>query len=242
MNNTHMLGFTSALSSKIARWPLSSFTTGNQQFLGPVFNYNPTGALHLSALALNKNWVMMSMSDYHQATVSTGYDASATSIVMTTGHAAYLHGPNVFPWNVVWWNDTDYPDGPASDPNGEIVTVTNRVSDTLTVTRGQGGTSASTKNTGAKTYKMKPAAPFNRELALVSTTGDGSVYRFVHNRAIFVAYESAPFGNISRDGKFAAFSSNWGVDGGRTDVFLVSIPNSPAALPVASGRLIAICM
>lgn len=84
-------------------------------------------------------------------TVSTGYDASATSIVLTSGHGAKL--PSTFSYNLVWWNSTDY-GSPADDPNVEIVRVTDRSTDTLTVTRAQEGTSAATHNTDGKTYKM----------------------------------------------------------------------------------------
>lgn len=87
-------------------------------------------------------------------TVSTGYDASATSIALTSGHGARLPAPSTDgAFNLVWWNSTDY-SNPADDPNVEIVRVTARSTDTLTVTRAQESTSASTKNTSAKTYKM----------------------------------------------------------------------------------------
>jgi hypothetical protein len=89
--------------------------------------------------------------DFAKGTVSTTYDASATSIAMTTGHAARF--PTAVPFNVVWYNFTDYPD-PSDDPNREIVRVTGIATDTFTVVRGCEGTSASTKNTGGKTYKM----------------------------------------------------------------------------------------
>jgi len=82
--------------------------------------------------------------------VSTGYDASATSIVLTAGHGAKLPAA---PYNLVWWDATNYPD-PSDDPNVEIVSCTSRTTDTLTVTRAQESTSATTKNTGGATYKM----------------------------------------------------------------------------------------
>lgn len=83
--------------------------------------------------------------------VSIGYDAAATSIVLASGDGAKL--PSTFSYNLTWYNSTDYPN-PADDPNVEIVRVTNRVTDTLTVTRAQESTSATTKNTASKTYKM----------------------------------------------------------------------------------------
>jgi hypothetical protein len=88
--------------------------------------------------------------NFAKATLSTGYDASATSIVLSSGHGAKLAVP---PFNATWWNFTDYPD-PTDDPNVEIVRVTAISTDTLTITRAQEGTSASTKNTGGKTYKL----------------------------------------------------------------------------------------
>lgn len=83
--------------------------------------------------------------------VSTGYDAAATSVVLTASEGAKL--PSATPFYLTWYNSTDYPD-PADDPNAEIIEVTNVATDTLTVTRARQGTSATTKNTAGKTYKM----------------------------------------------------------------------------------------
>jgi hypothetical protein len=91
------------------------------------------------------------VTNFGKVTVNTGYDSVATSIVLTAGHGSRL--PATFTYPITWWNSTDYAD-PADDPNREIVTVTNRVTDTLTVTRAAEGTAASNKNTGGKTYKM----------------------------------------------------------------------------------------
>lgn len=86
--------------------------------------------------------------------VSTGYDDSATSIALATGDGAKLPQPSTDgAFNLVWYNATDYA-APHLDPNREIVRCTARSTDTLTVTRAQEGTSASTKNTSAKTYVM----------------------------------------------------------------------------------------
>jgi hypothetical protein len=88
--------------------------------------------------------------NFAKVTVSIGYNSAATSIALNTGQGVLLPAA---PFNVVWWNSTDYPD-PSSDPNVEIVRVTNIATDTLTVTRAQEGTAASNKNTGGKTYLM----------------------------------------------------------------------------------------
>lgn len=86
--------------------------------------------------------------------VSTGYDDNDTSIVLATGHGAFLPAPAVDgEFNLVWWDASSYPIS-SEDPNREIVRVTARTSDTLTVIRGYEGTTGSNKNTAGKTYKM----------------------------------------------------------------------------------------
>lgn len=94
--------------------------------------------------------VLDAAKNFAKATVSTGYDAIATSIVLTTGHALRLPAT---PFNATWWNSTDFPD-PSDDPNVEIIRVTGRSTDTLTVLRGQESITATTKNTAGKTYKI----------------------------------------------------------------------------------------
>src|SRR5574338_87071 len=87
-------------------------------------------------------------------TVSGTYGSSDTSIALASGDGARLPdttGGYAYP--VTWWNATDYAH-PADDPNVEIVSVTARSGDTLTVARAQEGTSASTKNVSTKTYRM----------------------------------------------------------------------------------------
>jgi len=92
--------------------------------------------------------------NFAKCTVSTGYSAADLSVALSAGEGTKLPQPSTDgAFNVVWYNSTDYGD-PADDPNVEIVRCTARSTDTLTVTRAQEGTSASTKNTSGKTYKM----------------------------------------------------------------------------------------
>ena len=94
------------------------------------------------------------VTNFAKVTVSTGYDDTATSIVLSSGHGAKLPDPaTAGAFNLVWWNSTDY-SNPTTDPNVEIVRCTARSTDTLTVTRAQESTTATVKNTGGKTYLM----------------------------------------------------------------------------------------
>jgi len=91
--------------------------------------------------------------NFAKGIVSTGYDASATTIVLATNEGNKFPAFAGNPFNVVWWNSTDFAD-PADDPTAEIVRVTARTGDSLTVTRAQESTTAAAHNTSAKVYKM----------------------------------------------------------------------------------------
>jgi len=89
--------------------------------------------------------------NFAKAVVSDGnYDASATEIDVIAGHGDRLPAA---PFNAVWWNATDYPD-PSDDPGVEIIRVTAKSTDTLTITRAQEGTAAEDHNVAGKTYSL----------------------------------------------------------------------------------------
>jgi hypothetical protein len=70
-----------------------------------------------------------------------------------------------------------------------------------------------------------PDGPFHDELYQVATDGSGRVRRVAHHFSIYGGdYYALPRADISRDGHFVAFTSNWGVEGGRKDVFVLKIP------------------
>lgn len=70
-------------------------------------------------------------------------------------------------------------------------------------------------------------APFQCELYQVATDGSGKVRRLVHHYSTASTYEHQAFGNISRDGRFLAWSSDWGNANGRLDVYLAQITPAP---------------
>jgi hypothetical protein len=110
------------------------------------------GVLFVTLVSVSVSAALLDpVTNFAKGTVNTTYDSTATSIVLSSGDGANF--PSTFSYNVIWWNATDYPD-PSDDPNKEIVRVSGRTSDTLTVTRAQEGTTASTKNTSGKTYLM----------------------------------------------------------------------------------------
>jgi hypothetical protein len=67
--------------------------------------------------------------------------------------------------------------------------------------------------------------PFHDEIYQVATNGSLAVRRLAHHFSIYGGdYYASPRADISRDGHFVAFTSNWGVEGGRKDVFILKIP------------------
>ena len=75
-------------------------------------------------------------------------------------------------------------------------------------------------------------SPFENEIFQVATDGSGSVRRIAHHRSVYNDYFDGPFANISKDGRFVAFSSNWGNPNGRRDVFVAVIPAASTSAPL----------
>lgn len=97
---------------------------------------------------------MDAVKNFGKVRVSTGYSATDTSIVLITGQGNLLPDPSADgSCNLIWWNNSDYND-PADDPYVEIIRLTARSGDTLTITRAQEGTVASLKNVSNVTYRM----------------------------------------------------------------------------------------
>jgi hypothetical protein len=74
------------------------------------------------------------------------------------------------------------------------------------------------------TAGLPAQAAFENEIFQVATDGSGRVHRLAQHRSIVNSYNDTPRANISRDGHFVAFVSNWGTPNGRRDVFVLQIP------------------
>src|SRR6185436_1940167 len=75
-----------------------------------------------------------------------------------------------------------------------------------------------------------PQGKLRRELFQIATDGSRRIRRICHLHSVFYSYEDSPRANISRDGKYAVFTSNWETDpanGGRRDVFIAKIDGAP---------------
>lgn len=95
------------------------------------------------------------VTNFGYATLAAGIDSDDTSITLTTGHGARL--PSTA-FNAPIW-DTSYSSPTAAYHAGaaEIVRVTVRSTDTLTVTRAQEGTTARSFNTSGRVYAIGAA-------------------------------------------------------------------------------------
>jgi hypothetical protein len=71
-----------------------------------------------------------------------------------------------------------------------------------------------------------PLGPFHNEIILVKTDGSENVVRLLHHRSVYKSYYDTPRANISLDGRFLAFTSNWG-GRNRRDMFIALIPELP---------------
>ena len=91
--------------------------------------------------------------NFGKVTVSAGYNNAAVSVALISGHGAKLPDTAGGIFYLIWWNWTDYKD-PSDDPLKEIIKVTARVGDVLTIERGQRSTTAQNHNLAGRTYKM----------------------------------------------------------------------------------------
>jgi hypothetical protein len=72
--------------------------------------------------------------------------------------------------------------------------------------------------------------PFDNEIVQIATDGSNRVRRIAHHRSLVSVYEDQPKASMSRDGRYVAFTSNWGQVGGRRDVYIiVNIPPAPTS-------------
>jgi hypothetical protein len=72
-----------------------------------------------------------------------------------------------------------------------------------------------------------PVGPFRQEIFQTSTDGSQSVRRLAHHHSVYRDYWDTPRADISRDGRFVAFTSNWGSTT-RRDVFIIKVPQGSA--------------
>jgi|GEM_PF-1199713 len=68
-----------------------------------------------------------------------------------------------------------------------------------------------------------PLGPFRQEIFQSSTDGSHNVRRLAHHHSVYRDYWDTPRADISRDGRFIAFTSNWGSTT-RRDVFIIKVP------------------
>lgn len=89
------------------------------------------------------------LKNFAKTKVTTGYDASATSITVEDGTKL----PTA-PFYATWWNTTDYT-VPDDDPYKEIIYVGTKVGNVLSdIGRGRESTTASIKNVSGKSYYL----------------------------------------------------------------------------------------
>ena len=161
---------------------------------------------------------------------STGYSSSATAITLQSGQGSKL--PSA-PFNLVWWNSTDYPN-PANDPNVEIVRVTAIATDTLTISRAQEGTSATNHNTGGKTYSLVQGIT-----AKMIADIQASLPAFVENEVVSGSGISWSLANTPVSGSVKLWAGGIRLTPGSGNDYTISGSTITTASSYSTGALIA---
>ncbi len=68
--------------------------------------------------------------------------------------------------------------------------------------------------------------PFQNEIWLVKTDGSGQVKRLAHHRSSMADYWRSPFAQISPDGRFIAFNSDWNNPNQPQDIYIIPLDDS----------------
>lgn len=173
-----------------------------------------------------------SVANFIQVQASTGYSSSATAITLQSGQGSRLPAT---PFNLIWWNSTDYPN-PANDPNVEIVRVTNVVTDTLTITRGQESTSAANHNTTAKTYSLVLGITAKMITDLSAQTGNGVP---VENEVVSGSGTSWTLANTPVSGSVKLYAGGIRLNPGAGNDYTISGSSITTAASYSTGALIA---
>jgi hypothetical protein len=84
--------------------------------------------------------------------------------------------------------------------------------------------------------KLPASGRFKDEIFQIKLDGSREVRRLLHHHSVFASYYDSPRANISRDGRFVAFTSNWGHAGGRRDLFVARIEPAPEATQTRPRR------
>lgn len=127
--------------------------------------------------------------NFAKGSLATAIDEDDVSVDVQAGEGARF--PAV-PFNAVVWNVTDYPD-PADDPDVEIVRVTAKATDTLTITRGQEGTAGTPHEELGKTYQI--IAPLTAKFindngpALDRISDVSDIFRINANEGVLLALD-----------------------------------------------------
>jgi hypothetical protein len=144
-----------------------------------IFNPYANSAIVASTIKCQTKYMSLDqVANFIKVVVALGHGVSDTSIDLATGQGAKLPDPASGQYNLVWWNATDYAD-PADDPNVEIVRVTARLNDTITVTRAQEGTTATQKQNVGKIYKMQLALTAKMIADIASSSGGSVGLKFI---------------------------------------------------------------
>lgn len=138
------------------------------------------------------------------------------------------------PFNLIWYNSTDYPN-PANDPNVEIVRVTNVSTDTLTISRAQEGTSASNKNTAAKTYSLL----LGITAKMISDIGTALVGTPVVNEVVSGSGTSWTLANTPVAGSVKLFGAGQRLTPGAGNDYTISGANITTVNSYSAGQLLA---
>jgi len=178
--------------------------------------------------------VLDQVENFIRVSVAGGHASGDNTISLQSGEASFLPDVNQGKYNLTWWDSENF-SLPSEDPNVEIVRVNSidTTNDTISVTRGQENTSATSKSTGDGEYSLilSPTAKTIEDID--ANKLDASAYspeadthtRYSDSEAVSAVGASTPFVNSDLSNSSVSIAGNSVSLGGSTTVNHADLSN-----------------
>lgn len=174
--------------------------------------------LFLACGMIQAQTYLMPFRDAYKLKVSRGYDSTATTIVLYSGHGAYLPDAG---FELIWYNASRY-FHPFEDEDFEWIRVGTRSGDTLkSVLRGQNRTTRKNHNRAGYTYKVMPLMSENMWLDIDARMG------------VLMSADSADWARYSQRADTAVYAMNGG-GGGDADTAQYAVNSGTASFALTA--------
>ncbi len=190
---------------------------------------SPTGLLHNARMSLGGKFVLM-VGGTASSTIWEIAALNTADLVAINGHWAPGHGDWINHCGIgdgARWCVQHYPQAPPGTllPQTELMPKKWAIDSHPSWLNDSPGLDVPVCLATYRPDGSAIARPWDNEVICVATDSSNAVWRFAHTRTTGTGWINLPRGNVSQDGRFYMFNSDWEetVDAARADVFVVEL-------------------